>query len=80
MLLQWGILFICILKGRSCTYLDVKNDIELFKIPFQYSSIPVVHSTVYTLPFCCEERYNPSRRVPSYLRCTAQKIFTPPCF
>ena len=24
-----GILFICIHKGRSCTYLDVKNDIEL---------------------------------------------------
>ena len=24
-----GILFICLLKVRSCTYLDVKNDIEL---------------------------------------------------
>ena len=24
-----GILFIAYLRGRSCTYLDVKNDIEL---------------------------------------------------
>ena len=24
-----GILFICLLKERSCTYLDVKTDIEL---------------------------------------------------
>ena len=30
-----GILFVCLLKGRSCTYLDVKNDIEL-----QKNSIP----------------------------------------
>ena len=45
-----GILFICLHKGRSCTYLDVKKDIEFLKIPFQYSTIPVVHSTVYTLP------------------------------
>ena len=29
-----GILFNCLLK---CTYLDVKNDIELLKISFQYS-------------------------------------------
>ena len=28
-LTSMGILFICLLKGRSCTYLDVKNDIEL---------------------------------------------------
>ena len=41
-----GILFICLLKGRSCTYLDAKNDIKLKKIsipPFQYSTISVVH-------------------------------------
>ena len=24
-----GILFICLLTGRSCTYLDAKTDIEL---------------------------------------------------
>ena len=35
-----GILFICLHKGRSCTYLDVKNDIELLKIPFHHSSSP----------------------------------------
>ena len=35
-----GILFICLLKGKGYTYLDVKTDIELFKIPFHHSSIP----------------------------------------
>ena len=42
------IIFICLLMGRSCTYLDVKTDIELYK-KF-HSTIPVVHSTIYTLP------------------------------
>ena len=38
-----GIIFICLLKVRGCTYLDIKTDIELKKIPFH-------HPTVYTLP------------------------------
>ena len=42
-----GILFICLRKGRCCTYLGVKTDNELLKI---HSTIPVIHSTVYTLP------------------------------
>ena len=41
------ILFICLLKGRSCTYLDVKNNSELKKKsipPFQYSIPLFIHS------------------------------------
>ena len=41
-----GILFICLLMGRSCTYLDVKTDIELLK-----NSIPVFHCS--SSPFHC---------------------------
>ena len=43
-----GILFIYLLKGRNCTYLDVKTDNELLKIPF---TIPVFHHS--SSPFHC---------------------------
>ena len=47
MLTSREILFICLHKGRSCTYLDVKMISNFKKF---HSTIPVVHSTVYTLP------------------------------
>ena len=47
MLTSRGILLICLHKGRSCTYLDVKMILNFKKF---HSTIPVFHSTVNTLP------------------------------
>ena len=40
-----GILFICLPKGRSCTYLDAKIDIELKKFKFNKPGEIQVHQS-----------------------------------
>ena len=40
-----GILFICLSKGRSCTYLDAKIDIELKKFKFNKPGEIQVHQS-----------------------------------